>query len=41
MVPQIAARENIKGGKDVLKITFKIGLELKKTGIFVFSSLKK
>ena len=37
----VAARKNIKGGKNVLKITFKIGLELKKTGIYVFSSLKR
>ena len=37
----VAARENIKGGKNVLKITFKIGLELKKTGVYVFSNLKR
>ena len=31
----------LKGGKNVLKISFKIGLELKKTGVYVFSNLKR
>ena len=39
MVPQIAARENIKGGKNVLKITFKIGLELNYLRIFEFKKI--
>ena len=36
----IFGRENLKEGKNVSKITFKIGLHMKNIGIYVFSSLK-